>query len=314
MAERGMRLERAVIPSVFYLGFNMEDDVVGAPAGERGRKLRQAMSLAFDTREFTDIFQNGRGVPAVSPLPPGLFGYDETYTNPYRRKDLERAAQLLVEAGYPGGIDPATGRPLRLTFDTGDTSARGRLRYQFFVDAWRRLGLDVVIAATNYNQFQEKVRKGAYQIFMWGWVADYPDPENFLFLLWTAMSRSRGGPNTANFSHPRYDELFLAMRDRPNDEERRRLIREMVAILEEERPWIELFHMESYTLIHGWMHNTKPLGMSFSTLKYEDVDPPLRTRLRAEWNVPVLWPVYVLAALGVAIVMPGVVTLLRERR
>ena len=48
--------------------------------------------------------------------------------------------------------------------------------------------------------------------------------------------------------------------------------------------------------------------------KYEDVDPPLRTRLRAEWNVPVLWPVYVLAALGVAIVMPGVVTLLRERR
>jgi ABC-type transport system substrate-binding protein len=292
----------------------MTDGVVGTPAGDKGRQLRQAMSLAVDSREFTRIFQNGRGVPAQSPLPPGLFGYDETYANPFRRVDLERGAALLREAGYPGGVDPQTGRALHLTFDTGDTSARGRLRYQFFVDAWRRLGLDVEIAATTYNQFQEKVRKGSYQLFMWGWVADYPDPENFLFLLWSPMVRSAGGPNTANFADPTYDAKFLAMRDRPNDEERRRLIRELTAIVERERPWIELFYPESYTLTHGWVRNAKPLGMSFSTLKYRDLDPTTRERLRREWNEPVTWPAWMLAVAAVAVFAPGVATLLRARR
>ena len=87
------------------------------------------------------------------------------------------------------------------------------MRFQFFVNAWNRLGLDVEIAATTYNQFQEKVRKNAYQIFMWGWIADYPDPENFLFLLWGPLANSKShGSNTANFADPRYDELFARMK------------------------------------------------------------------------------------------------------
>src|SRR5690606_10344311 len=119
--------------------------------------------------------------------------------------------------------------------------------------AWRKqLGLDVGIAATSYNQFQDKVRRGAYQLFMWGWIADYPDPENFLFLLWSEMGQTQsGGPNTANFSDPRFDELFLAARDRPNDAERMAGIVAMRDLLETERPWIELFHPEDYALLHG---------------------------------------------------------------
>jgi len=315
MAALGIHLEKAVDPDIYYIGFNMNDPVVGAPAGERGRKLRQAMSLAVDVREFTRIFNNGRGVPAQSPIPPGIFGYDADYHNPYRQPDLARAQRLLREAGYAGGIDPETGRPLRLSFDLGDTSTRGRLRFQFFVDEWSRLGLDVEIAATNYNQFREKVHKGAYQIFMWGWIADYPDPENFLFLLWGPMAESRsGGPNTANFDDPRFDELFVEMKDRQNDERRLEIIREMRTILEEERPWIELYHRESYALYHVWMHNVKPSGLSYPQAKYQDVDAALRARLRAEWNRPVTWPAYALALLGLAIVIPGVVTYLRERQ
>ncbi len=311
----GMRLEKAVSPSVYYLGFNMDDPVVGRGAGERSRKLRQAMSLAVDASEYTRIFMNGRGIPAQTPIPPSIFGYEEGYRNPYRSVDLDRARRLLAEAGYPDGIDPATQKPLHLSFDTGDTTARGRLRYLFFVESWKRLGLDVELAATNYNQFQEKVRRGAYQIFFWGWVADYPDPENFLFLLWGPMARSAsGGPNTANFSDPRFDALFLEMRNRSNDRRRIELIGEMRAILERERPWIELFHPESYGLYQPWVVNVKPLGMSFSTIKYRDVDPQRRAQLRREWNQPVLWPAYALAILVVALVVPGVVTFFRERQ
>lgn len=314
MASLGMHLEKSVTPSVYYLGFNMEDAVVGTPAGERGRLLRQALSLAIDTEEYTRIFLNGRGVPAQSPIPPGLFGYEPEYQNPFRLPDPERAKALLREAGYPDGIDAATAKPLHLTFDTGDTSARGRLRYQFFVDAWRRIGIDAEIAATNYNEFQEKVRRGTYQVFMWGWVADYPDPENFLSLLWGPLARSAGGSNTANFQNAEYDALFVEMRDRPNDARRQELIRQMRAILERERPWIELIHVESYALLQGWVSNAKPLGMSYSTLKYLDVDPVVRAEKQHAWNRPVTWPAWVLAIVVLAAVLPAAVTIVRRTR
>jgi len=314
MAGRGMQLSKTVIPTIYYLGFNMDDRVVGTPAGARGRALRQAMSLVVDADEYTRIFQNGRGIPAQTPLPPGLDGYDEAYRNPFRQVDVARARALLVEAGYPDGVDPDTGRPLRLSFDTGDASARARLRYQFFVDAWRGLGLDVEIAATTYNQWQDKARRGAYQIFMWGWVADYPDPENFFFLLSSEMARAAGGPNTANFRDASYDALFERMRSMDAGPARLELIRRMRGLLETERPWIELFHAESFILQHGWMRNVKPLGMSFSTLKYQDVDRGLRARQRAAWNRPVLWPLYGLAGLGLLLLVPAVVTFLRERQ
>jgi ABC-type transport system substrate-binding protein len=316
MQERGMQLAVSVDPDIFYIGFNMDDPTLGAPAGEKGRKLRQAMSLVVDAVEFNRIFQNGRGVPAQSPIPPGIFGYDPDYENPYRTPDSGRAKQLLVEAGYPGGIDPETKRPLRLSFDTPDTSTRGRLRFQFFVDAWRRLGLDVALNATNYNRFQDKVRDGAHQIYYWGWIADYPDPENFLFLLWgpNATSENPGAPNASNFSDPRFDALFPAMKDMPNGPERAAAIREMRDILERERPWIELYHAEVYALYHGWIANVKPAGISLPTSKYVDIDPALRSRERLAWNEPIVWPAWAFAAAFVAIAAPGVVTFFRERQ
>ncbi|MFP8874111.1 MAG: ABC transporter substrate-binding protein [Myxococcota bacterium] len=315
MAERGIALEKTVTPAIFYVGFNMEDPVLGAPAAESGRLLRQAMSLAIDSEEYSRLFQNGRGVPAQSPLPPGLFGYDADYENPFRKTDLDRARQLVAEAGYPDGIDPATGQPLRLTFDTPDTSAQGKLRFQWFANQWRKIGLDVRVEATNYNQFQDKVRNGAYQIFMWGWVADYPDPENFLFLLTSDMARSvNNGPNTANFQNAGFDRLFAEMETAPNGPGRMETISRMRRILEQERPWIEIFHPEDYALFHGWMSNVKPAGISNPTYKYQDIDASARQSRRMAWNEPVLWPVVVLGVLLVAIIVPGVVTYFRERQ
>ena len=159
------------------------------------------------------------------------------------------------------------------------------------------------------------MRNGAYQLFMWGWVADYPDPENFLFLLWSEMTRSKsGGPNTANFSNARFDELYLAMKSRENGPQRLAEIQEMLAILERERPWIELFHREEYMLYHAWLSALKPTGMSYPTLKYHDLDPdaarsPARGVERAR-----AWPAYAMLAITVGVLLPGIVTFLRERQ
>jgi ABC-type transport system substrate-binding protein len=314
MQARGMKLAKSVGPTVYYLGFNMDDPIVGAAAGERGRKLRQAMSLVTDTEEYLRVFLNGRGIPAQSPIPPGIYGYDPEYQNPFRKVDPARAAQLLAEAGYANGIDSETGKPLRLSFDTPATDTGSLLTFQFLVDAWRRLGLDVEIAATDYNQFQDKVRRGAFQVFQFGWVADYPDPENFLFLLWSGMARSKnGGPNTANFQNGEYDALFDRMKVREDDPTRLALIREMRALLERERPWIELFHPEGYALYHGWVAPPKPAGMAFAVDKYRFIDPRERAVLRDAWNHPIRWPAYALAATALLAFLPGIATWRRER-
>jgi len=315
MSARGMRLDKTVEPSIFYIGFNMDDPVVGAAAGERGRKLRQAMSLAIDSKAYLELFLNGRGVLAQSPLPPGIFGYDAEYKNPFRQPDLARAQKLLAEAGYKNGLDAHTGAPLKLSFDTPNTTAQALLQYQFYVSAWRQLGLDVEINATTYNQFQAKVRRGAYQLFTWGWIADFPDPENFFFLLECGNAQAKsGGPNTANFCNGEFDRLYHAMKSLPNDERRHGLIKRMLALTEQERPWIELFHNEEYALSHAWVINSKPMGLSYPTYKYMDVKPELRARLQVDWNVPVRWPLYVALLLIVAVSLPAVRTFYRERQ
>jgi oligopeptide transport system substrate-binding protein len=315
MAARGMRLDKTVEPSIYYIGFNMEDAVVGASAAERGRKLRQAMSLVIDSKAYLELFLNGRGVLAQTPLPPGIFGYDPAYQNPFRQTDLGRAQKLLAEAGYRNGIDPRTGTALKLSFDTPNTTAQALLQYQFYASAWRRLGLDVEINATTYNQFQAKVRRGAYQLFTWGWIADFPDPENFFFLLECGNAQSKsGGPNTANFCNPEFDRLYHEMKSLPNDARRRDLIKRMLGLIEQERPWIELFHNEEYALSHAWVVNSKPMGLSYPTYKYMDVKPELRARLQADWNAPLRWPLYVALLLIVAVTIPAVRTFYRERQ
>jgi ABC-type transport system substrate-binding protein len=272
------------------------------------------MSLAFNVEEYLRLFTNGRGVPAQTPLPPGIFGYRKDYKNPFRGTDLVRARQLLAEAGYENGIDPETGRPLKLTFDTGSTTAESMLQFEFVVSGWREIGLDVEIKATTYNQFQDKVRRGAYQIFQWGWIADFPDPENFMFLLICENARSKNnGPNTAGFCSAEFDELYRAMKIMPNDARRQETIDRMVSILERERPWIELFHRENYALRHAWVVNAKPMGISVPTKKYIDVRPDRRRQLQAEWNAPVRWPLYLLAVLAIAAIIPAVRTYYRER-
>ncbi len=313
MAALGIQLDRVVELAIFYIAFNQDDPVVGRAAGERGKKLRQAMSLAIDAEEYIELFHNGRGLPAQSILPPGIFGYEPDYRNRYRQVDIPRARELLAQGGYPSGIDPATQQPLKLRFDTYATSAAQLIPIRYLVDSWRKLGLDVEVVSTTYNKFQEKVDNKVHQIFQWGWVADYPDPENFLFLLMSEMANNRG-PNHTNFRSPEYDALFAAMKSRPDDARRTEIIRQMLELLEEDRVWIELLYRESFVLYHEWISQYKPPGFEFSTIKYQDIDPGRRAQLRKERNRPVMWPAYLLLLVAVVILTPGVITLIRERQ
>jgi oligopeptide transport system substrate-binding protein len=326
MQRQGIKLDTSVATSIFYMGFNMLDPVVGAPAGERGRKLRLAISIAIDQEEFIAIFANGRGLPGMGPLPPGIFGYrsGKEGINPYvydwkdgraQRKPVEEARRLLAEAGYPNGRDEKTGQPLLVNLDTTLTGVGAKSRLDWLQKQFQRINVQLVVRSTDYNRFQDKIRKGNAQLFYLGWNADYPDPENFFFLLHGPQGKVQfAGENAANYSNPDYDALFERMKNLPDGPERQALIDRMVAILQHDAPWVWGFNPKDYSLHHSWVSNRKPNQVANNTLKYQRVDPVLRERKRREWNQPVVWPIAVMAGALGAILVPGVVAYRRRER
>jgi oligopeptide transport system substrate-binding protein len=326
MQEQGIRLHTSVSPTVFYLGFNMLDPIVGGYT-ERARRLRQAINIAIDQEEFISIFQNGRGIAAHGPIPPGIFGYraGEKGLNPHvyewrdgaaRRRPLEDARALLAAAGYPGGRDPATGQALLLNLDTTATGIGAKSRLDWYTRQFEKLGIQLVVRSTDWNRYQDKLRQGAVQLFYLGWLADYPDPENFLFLLHGAQAKARhGGENAANYENPEYDRLFQQMRHMSNGAEREAIIDRMLDILRADAPWVWSYFPVTYTLHHGWLGNVKPHGIAMNVLKYQRIDAGLRESKRVAWNRPVVWPLGALGAALVLALLPAIaVHRRRERR
>jgi oligopeptide transport system substrate-binding protein len=287
MKRRGIALHRAVAIDIGYFAFNMNDPIYGGYTPQR-RKLRQAISTAIDSQAFIDLLSLGLGKPAQSIISPGLFGYDPDYTNPYRQPDIERAKQLLAEAGYPGGIDSKTGERLTLYYDNYATTPAGRQEVALVTKQIEALGIHFESRAWRYPVFQDKVDKGQFQFMSYGWVADYPDPENFVFLLYGPNKRP--GPNASAYHNPEYDRLFEQMRAMDDGPQRLELIRRMRAIAVEDCPWIYHIHGEGFGLTQAWFPNFKPHPVAMDTVKYYAIDGPRRARLQAEWNRPNYWP------------------------
>ena len=307
MQAQGIRLSTAVSTSTMYTGFNWLDPVVGGDS-ERATKLRRAIAISVDFEEFISIFANGRGIAAQSPIPPGIFGYRDGEAGINRqvydwvggapqRKSIEEAKQLLAEAGYPNGVDEQTRQPLVINLDTTSAGVGSKARLDWLRKQFDKINVQLVVRSTDYNRFQDKVRKGDTQMFYFGWNADYPDPENFLFLLHGAQSKvDKGGENAANYSNPEYDRLFEQMKNMENSPARQAIIDKMLEILRRDSPWLWGYHPKSYVLQHGWLHNVKPNVMANNKLKYWRVDAGQRDLLRREWNQPARWPLWLSVA------------------
>lgn len=317
MQARNISLASAVATSLFYLGFNMRDPVIGGDS-ERARLLRRAISIAVDYDEFISIFRNGRGVPAQGPIPPGIFGYEQGQTGINRyvyewkqgrpvRKSIDAAKRLMKQAGYDNGVDQETGKPLVLYFDTVSRGADTKALLNWMVKQFAKIDIQLVIRGSDGNRFFEKLDKGTFQIYQLGWNADYPDPENFFFLLYGPnSSATSGGQNYSNYQNEEFDRLFDIMKNMENSPERLALIRQMNDIVRADAPWVWAFNPKSYSLYHSWYKNVKPNLMANNTMKYKRVDPVMRAKAREEWNQPVLWPVYVVIAVLLLTFIPAI--------
>jgi ABC-type transport system substrate-binding protein len=316
-AERGYQFPLMTDISNWYVGFNMLDPVVGrgdTPDQQlKNRKLRQAIAIAIDWEEgYGRIFKHKGGEAAHGPLPPSLPGSREGQTgwhNPVThhvvdgkivRRSIEEARRLLAEAGYPGGRDARSGKPLVLNYDFQRVlTPEFKSENDWLVKQFAKLDVQLEIRATDYNQFQDKVLKGKHQIFWWGWFADYPDAENFLFLLYGPNSKSKAnGENTSNYENPEFDALYRKLQGLDEGAEKQAVIDKMVAVLQEDTPWAWGYFSWGGLAFQQWVHNGKPSILIRDMAKYYRVDAELRAKKQAEWNRPIYWPMALLAVLG----------------
>jgi len=325
MADYDLTMSPAVEPAVFWYGFNMRDPVVGGYTEDK-RKLRQALQIAFQTEEYLNVFYKGNGIAAQNPIPPGIPGHleGEAGINPYvydwvdgepQRKSLDHARQLLVEAGYPNGRDAKTGAPLKIFLDV-QSQAVSNTSMNWVTRAFENIGVQVEFRPADFNRTREKLLTGNTQIYSAGWSADYPDPENFLFLLYGPESPlicECDGANNSNYASEEFDELFGQMRVMLPGSERDDIIARMVELYRRDAVWLYAFYPKEIYLNNSWVHNNKRHGISNATLKYTRVDSDKRERMRILRNQPVTWPLYAALLLLVSLSLPGVVAYRRRQ-
>lgn len=314
---KGFTFSKYADVNSYIIGFNMIDPVLGwgdsAEQRERNRKLRQAITIAIDWDEYSKIFPKKGGLTAMSPLPQGIPGSREgeaAGVNPVthrwidgkpQRRSLEEARALMAEAGYPNGRDARTGRPLVLNYDYyAPPTPERKPEIDWVVRQFGKLDIQLEVRATDNNQFQDKVRKGKHQVFWLGWNADYPDAENFLFLLYGPNSKSvSDGENTSNYQNPEYDRLFVQLKMLDDGPEKQAVIDKMVRILQQDAPWSFGFYPWASVAAQSWVKNSKPAILIRDHGRYLRLDVEERVQNLRAWNQPVWWPVPLLLAAGV---------------
>ncbi len=215
-----------------YLGINM-DALDKHPALEDVR-VRQALNYAIDRETMLSSLRNNIGYPADSGvIPRGLPSYNKTKVPGYVF-DLEKARQLLAEAGYENGEN------------FGELAIHTNKDYlditTYVAKQWERLGINTSIQLLESASLREGMRKGNLGIFRASWIADYPDGENFLSLFY---SGNPAPPRYTRFSSSTFDALYEQSIAQTDLEKKYNLYHEMNKILVNESPVIFLFYDES---------------------------------------------------------------------
>ena len=264
LAERGVKLVSFPEFEIRYVGFNFKDPVLG-----KNLKLRAALTAAYDVKRRVE-FTNNQLIPVSCAVPPDVSSSCRNVKHPYAGIGLQKAAQLLAEAGFPDGINPATGKPLNLTFDQSGSSTLHRQYGELAAADFAKLKINVSSVLNNNPRFYEKLRQGTIQLFRLSWIGDYPDAENFLQLFY---SGNIGGCNRCNYSNPEFDKMYEEAIKLPDCQKRDILYRKMAELINKDCVWILEGIPLSWQLRHTWLENFIHHDFGFVRWKYLTVNP-----------------------------------------
>ena len=261
MRKRNIHLKTFRDPSTYWIGFNMEDAVIGG-----NKPLRQALSCAVDREKYIELFTNNRGEIAYGFVPPLMRAYDErikdvskTDYNPAKARELVKEAEKVYGGKLP-----------KLVLSMGGTDISIRQRGEFLNRCFKEASLEVEVDYMDWPTFLGKVKTKSAQMFMLGWVGDYPDTENFLQLFYS--KNSSPGPNNFNYSNPEFDKIYEQVSVMEDSAERTELYRKGERMVVEDCPAIFLLHGVAYVLHHDWLYNYKPHAFGYGLSKYRRMD------------------------------------------
>ncbi len=222
---------------VSYVGMNSTEPPFDDP------KVRQAMNYAVDKETLTAILLEGLDRPAKGILPPSFPGYNPDVRG--YEYDPEKAKQLLRESKYGDNLDEI---PRIVMTVPGSFGAPVSPVMEAVVQSWREnLGLEIEFLQTEWATFLDDLKRKRFQMFGgMGWIADYPDPENFLDVLFHSESAN----NHTRYSNPEVDHLLEAARTESDETARFEIYNKVEEMILEDAPWVPLWHSGSgYALL-----------------------------------------------------------------
>ncbi len=221
--------------SVDYIGMN-----VNAPPFE-DQKIRQAMNYAIDKSVIArDVLAN-LVVPAAGILPPGFPAYNEDLSG--YAYDPDKAQQLLRESTYGS----AENLPRIILTTAGSFGSGVSLDLEVVLEMWRQnLGIQVEIQQTEFATYLQDLNKRRFQMFQIGWIADYPDPENFLDILFHGGSSN----NHTGIDNLALNSILEQARTERDETRRFDLYHQAEELVVDQAPWVPLWYSgEQYLLV-----------------------------------------------------------------
>ncbi len=223
-------------------------------------RVRRALSMAIDRETLANTVLHGANTPAWAITPAGTLGYQPPKLFDH---DIDKARQLLAEAGYPDG----DGWPgLELIYNTSESHLKVAVALQ---QMWKEaLNIDVSISNQEWKVYLDSVDQMDFQMARRGWIGDYVDPNNFLDLF-----LCDGGNNSTGFCDPLYDDMILRQAPRSETREERFAIFEAAeTLLMEQMPIIPIYTYTSNHLKHPSVKGIPSNLMDFINYRYVSLE------------------------------------------
>ncbi len=279
LAKQGVMVFKELQPEITYYVFNMNLTAEGRPNPVGGYTpervaLRRAMVLAHDRDREIEIIRKGQAIGAQSPVPPGVVGFDPDFRTGAQEHDIPKAKALLDMFGYmdrdgDGWREQPDGKPLVIGHKYNAGGQEYRQQAELFAKSLAEIGLRVDATAVQFADLLKDKKVSNFMTAQSAWIADYPDAQNFLQLLY---GPNTGQSNEAEFKLPEYDRLYEKSIAIPDSPERNLIYHEMNRLLLAYAPWRLGVHRVFNHLQYPWVKGYKKHPILYTNFKYLDVD------------------------------------------
>ncbi len=268
----------------------------GVPIGDgnpalKDKRVRQAINYAIDTKSLVSKVLGGYGEEGTSIIPTI---YAKEHYDPgsaTRTFNLDKANQILDDAGYTKGsdgirVDPATGKQLKFRLFGRSDSPTSKDSVQYIAGWLGKIGMSIQTQIVSEDNLTQIIGDGAYDMFEWGWVVE-PDPDYQLSTFLCSSRSTKDGSTIAAglsdsfYCNPAYDTLYAQQSTTTDLAARDVIVKQMEAMLYDDAPYVVTYYyanLEAYRSdrFTNFQPQPEPKGsllFQYGTYSYRNIEP-----------------------------------------